>query len=294
MNLSDSQDELFHVKVFRHCMETGRKRINVYCEFPNRGRLREKIHARSLVVSWDWMDQKRNGAEHTRTNRMENGIESLKTCCSTSVNADTPVFRGSSASERGDLKSKAKGELSFHFCGDDKTVEVVLRTIISVNQLSVYGAAAEMCEELACRISDCSERTGELVAQDNPETSGILTELMTTNKSPRTPMRTCKETCCTTTSNNSQIFHIIFNKLCSNVVITKTVARKQYFTTLHDAELEKLGGSCRQHTFREKRSIQSQRMDSWENTKIGPAFGGGSYSSSRTLRIRDHGPILVK
>ena len=28
------------------------------------------------------------------------------------------------------------------------------------------------------------------------------------------------------------------------------------------------------------------------NTKIGPAFGGGRYSSSRTLRNRDHGTIL--
>ena len=48
------------------------------------------------------------------------------------------VFRESSALERGDLKSTGKGILSIHFCGDDKTVEVVLRTIISVNQLSIY------------------------------------------------------------------------------------------------------------------------------------------------------------
>ena len=47
------------------------------------------------------------------------------------------VFRGSSALERGNLKSKGKGKLSFHFCGDDKSVEAVLRTIISVNQLSI-------------------------------------------------------------------------------------------------------------------------------------------------------------
>ena len=53
-----------------------------------------------------------------------------------------PVFRGSSALERGDLKSEGNGKLSIHFCGDDCTVEVVLRTIISVNQLSIYGALA--------------------------------------------------------------------------------------------------------------------------------------------------------
>ena len=47
------------------------------------------------------------------------------------------VFRGSSALERRDLKSKGKGTLSIHFCGDDKTAQLV---IISVNQLSIYGA----------------------------------------------------------------------------------------------------------------------------------------------------------
>ena len=56
---------------------------------------------------------------------------------------------------------------SIHFCGDEKTVEVVLRTIISVNQLSIYGAVADMCDELACRISDCSEpgKIGRLMSR---------------------------------------------------------------------------------------------------------------------------------
>ena len=77
-----------------------------------------------------------------------------------------PVFCGSNALERGDLKSKGKGQLSIHFCGDEDTAEVVLRRIISVNQFSIYRAVADMCDELACRICGCSERTGELVAQD--------------------------------------------------------------------------------------------------------------------------------
>ena len=118
------------------------------------------------------LDQKRSGTEHTRTNRMENRIESLRTRCSTPAKADTPVFRASSALERGDLKSKGIGKLSIHFCGDDKTVEVVLRTISSVNHLSIYGAVADMCDDLACRMSDCSERTGKLVAQDKSRNYG--------------------------------------------------------------------------------------------------------------------------
>ena len=40
-----------------------------------------------------------------------------------------PVFRGSSAFERGDLKSKGKEKSSVHFNGSDETVEKVFRTI---------------------------------------------------------------------------------------------------------------------------------------------------------------------
>ena len=74
-----------------------------------------------------------------------------------------PVFRGSSALERGALRSKGKGKLSIHFCGDEDTAEVVLRTIISVNQLSVSRAVAYMCDELTWKISEtcCSEQFGD-------------------------------------------------------------------------------------------------------------------------------------
>ena len=45
------------------------------------------------------------------------------------------------------LKSKGGGRLSIHYCADLDTIETVFRTITSVNQLSLYGAVAEMCEE---------------------------------------------------------------------------------------------------------------------------------------------------
>ena len=45
------------------------------------------------------------------------------------------------------LKSKGHGKLSIHFCVDLETIETIFRIIISVNQLSLYGAVAEMCEE---------------------------------------------------------------------------------------------------------------------------------------------------
>ena len=50
------------------------------------------------------------------------------------------------------------GKLSIHFCGDHETAEAVFRTVISVNQLlSIHGAAADMCEELALSSSQYGE-----------------------------------------------------------------------------------------------------------------------------------------
>ena len=51
-----------------------------------------------------------------------------------------PVFHATSPLSRGTLQSKGGGKLSRHFCADGDTIETVLRTIISVNQLSIYGA----------------------------------------------------------------------------------------------------------------------------------------------------------
>ena len=72
--------------------------------------------------------------------------------------------------------------MSVHFCGDTDTVEVCLRTIISTNQLSVYGAVADMCDDLASRISDCSISTRRLVAEDKSETMVVPTDVSTSTK----------------------------------------------------------------------------------------------------------------
>ena len=77
-----------------------------------------------------------------------------------------PIFRSTSPSSRGVLKSKGGGKLSIHFCADGERVETVFRTIISVNQLSVYGAVSDLCE----KYGTCQARTGRpvLAGQSGP------------------------------------------------------------------------------------------------------------------------------
>ena len=70
-----------------------------------------------------------------------------------------PVFCATTPFSRGALKSKGRGKLSFHFAADQDTIDTIYRIILSVKQLSVYGAVAAFCEEF----EDHQDRTGELV-----------------------------------------------------------------------------------------------------------------------------------
>ena len=61
--------------------------------------------------------------------------------------SECPIFRATSPLSRGRLKSKGHGKLSIHYSPDLETIETLFRIIVSANQLSLYGAVAEMCEE---------------------------------------------------------------------------------------------------------------------------------------------------
>ena len=60
-----------------------------------------------------------------------------------------PIFRGTSALVRGEIRSKRRGKTSIHFNGSTQNIELLLQMVISVNQLSSYGAVADMIAESA-------------------------------------------------------------------------------------------------------------------------------------------------
>ena len=87
-----------------------------------------------------------------------------------------PVFRATSPLSRGVLKSKGGGKLSMHYCADQETIKTVVRTITSVNQLSLYGAVAEMCEEY----ESYHDRTGGPVVRGQ-SSSSLVPRVIKTN-----------------------------------------------------------------------------------------------------------------
>ena len=94
--------------------------------------------------SWD-LDRKRNGTRPVLINQ----TELQKLWCSNYIqNPRHPIFRASSAFERGDLESKEHGKKSTQFNDNERNIELRLRTEISVNPLSIYGVIADLCKEL--------------------------------------------------------------------------------------------------------------------------------------------------
>ena len=96
-------------------------------------------------------------------------------CSRTAENDDAPptyrirspnVF-ASGRFQRGKLRSKAHGKKrnKNHFNGSEEHLELLLRTIISASQLSVYGAIADLCKEL----SEDAESSEKLEASDHLE-----------------------------------------------------------------------------------------------------------------------------
>ena len=83
---------------------------------------------------------------------------------------------------RGQLKSKGHGKLSIHHSADLETIQTIFRITVSANQLSLYGAVAEMCEEY----ETLHDRSGQpdMVMGQSIVLSEIKTEVPLDNDDP--------------------------------------------------------------------------------------------------------------
>ena len=90
-----------------------------------------------------------------------------------------PIFRATTPLSRCELRSKGHGKLSIHYCADQETIETIS---VSANQLSLYGAVANMCEECES-LHDRSGRP-DMVMGQSIVLSEIKTEIPLENDDP--------------------------------------------------------------------------------------------------------------
>ena len=114
--------------------------------------LRNMLANSLAVIGLSWgLDHKKHGTELKLTNEMdEEMMENFS-------RSGHPILRASSAFARGELRSKVGRKKSIHVNGSDENIELLLRRVISLNQLIVYGAIDDLCNE----VPKCIRGSGE-------------------------------------------------------------------------------------------------------------------------------------
>ena len=176
-----------------------------------------------------------------------------------------PTFRATTPLSRGILKSKARGKLSLHFAADQDTIYTIYRIILSVDQLSVYGAVAAKCEEF----EDHQDRTGQpviLVGQ-----SIVLGEVKA-----ETPVHDDDPI-------NDQIIWQQYiqqveslspenrvSKFCKEAGFMRVVEVGQYFVTKDTSQFNSV--ACREYTLPQDDSASQPKGWIQGNMRIGPVL----------------------
>ena len=178
-----------------------------------------------------------------------------------------PIFRATTPLSRGQLKSKGHGKLSIHFAADQETIETIFRIIVSANQLSLYGAVAERCEEY----ESFHERTGRLVVMGQSIVlSAIKTEVPLDSDHPANQNFLLQQ-------NEERIEKLSqqdkLSKFCMDAGFLSVVENGQYFMTKDTGDLTQFNTvACREYTLPREEAASQPKGWIQENTKIGPVL----------------------
>ena len=184
--------------------------------------------------------------------------------------SECPIFRATSPLSRGRLRSKGHGKLPIHYSADQETIETIFRIIVSANQLSLYGAVAEICEEY----ETLHERTGRPVVGGQSSSSLVLSVIKTEvpldcDDLPRKDF--LSQQYGERLEKLSQQDKL--SKFCMDAGFLNIVEIGQYFMTKDTAEFSQLHAvACREYTL--PRDEEASQPKGWilENTKIGPVL----------------------
>ena len=177
-----------------------------------------------------------------------------------------PIFRASSAFARGEVRSKGGRKKSIHFNGGNENIELLLRTVISANQLSIYGAIADLCDEVPKGI----RAPGKPAAPDRLAKIEIPTDLSIAENSTNAQQRRNP-----VQEYERKFEHLSENqklsKLCSDAGL-KLVEQGQKFYTLGTEEGQQMQHLCREYTM--PRNEKGTRERGWirSKTRIGPVL----------------------
>ena len=190
-----------------------------------------------------------------------------------------PIFRSTTPLSREKLKSKGEGKVSIHFSADQDTVDTIYRIILSVNQLSVYGAVAAICEEYESH-QDSTGQPVILVGQ-SIVLGEIKAEVLAHDEEPRDDQIIMQQYVQQVESLSPENR---VSKFCKEAGFMRVVEVGQYFVTRDAGEFQQNSGLSRIHPSTRRQSFSTKRVDprKYENwTCI------GSHDQFSTLQVRN-------
>ena len=179
-----------------------------------------------------------------------------------------PIFRATTPLSRSKLKSRGHGKLSIHFTADNSTIETIFALIVSANQLCLYGAVANMCEEFETH----QERSGEpdVLMGQSIVLSEIKVEVPLQNENPsyhHVLWQQYQE------RNKSLSQESKVSKFCMDAGFVHVVEVGQYFMTKDTGDFRQFRAvACREYTL--PRDDELSQPIGWiqGNTRIGPVL----------------------
>ena len=158
--------------------------------------------------------------------------------------------------------------MSIHYCADPATIETVFRTITSVNQLSLYGAVAERCEEYE------SYHAGRPVVRGQ-SSSSFVPSVIKTNM-PLNDDHAHKDFLLQRYRERIEKLsqQDRLSKFCTDAGFLTTVEIGQYFMTKDTEEFSQCTDSvaCREYTLPRDEDLSDPKGWIRGNTKIGPVL----------------------
>ena len=179
-----------------------------------------------------------------------------------------PFLRATTPLSRGKIKSKGHGKLSIHFAATQETIETIFRIIVSANQLSLYGAVAEMCE----KYESLHDRSGrpDMVMGQSIVLSAIKTEVPLENDDPayQNFLLQRYEERIKSLSQTDRV-----SNFCMDAGFISVVEIGHYFMTEDTGDLTQFHAmACREYTLPREEGASQPRGWIQGNTKIGPVL----------------------
>ena len=179
-----------------------------------------------------------------------------------------PIFRATTPLSRGQLKGKGRGNLFIHFTADQDTVETIFRIFLSVNQLSIYGAVAAVCEEFVNHQDGSGEP--EILMGQSIVLGEVKVEAPLQNESPMNDQIIWQQYIQQVESLSPENR---ISKFCKEAGFMRVVEAGQYFVTKDTSDFRQFNSvACREYTL--PRDDPASQPKGWVqgNMRIGPVL----------------------